>query len=112
VFLKRLAVYFLNRWTVKFSQTQNRERLDVQRKFTVFFVIVQPSCVGECLGVAQRLDAADATVQPFGNEGTQQRLDVNAPNVQPFDMERSETSSRSKQKRSSAGRWNHSVQPM
>lgn len=40
------------------------------------------------LGVAQRLDVADETVQPFGNEGTQQLLDVNAPNVQPFDMER------------------------
>ena len=38
--------------------------------------------------MAQRLDAADVTVQPFGNEGTQQRLDVNVPNVQPFDTER------------------------
>ena len=38
--------------------------------------------------MAQRLDAADETVQPFGNEGTQQLLDVNVPNVQPFDTER------------------------
>ncbi len=38
--------------------------------------------------MAQRLDAADETVQPFINEGTQQLLDVNVHNVQPFDMER------------------------